>query len=599
MRISTEKGSFDLPTDLVLEMKVTNPFIEDKGTQSIPFKLPPTAHNLALTHYPHRIDHLYRPISHIPVVLQHNHLHHACMMEIHTASVEEGIQATLYWDDSSFYSRIDRVDLQSLDWGTIKGRGRTTEEQVADLIALMKRVWQSKGTGEGSDERFVICTAITKHPLTEARRTEANEPATSIREPYDPAYFYDQKDSRGNVIPPLSAPSVGLLLNEETKLHVSNPSYHERLVGEFERTLIMEGTEVAVGKGFAITPFLRVEWVLTKIFATYGYTYKHPQHRMKRAIVLNGVLDAIYGGVVKMWQLLPNVPIKRFLSAIERTYGGRFIIEEVKRVVTFETYQEVLDDEETPMLTLTPHLTSPIQVEQPHAQRLSIHIGNATQQERQPTSNDRMLTFSLPKEGSSVLGVHSILDDYFQETQDSGRVRWHTYTKDYRALEVPNTYLLNSTVIKPHSEDEEQESTNDNNTDILLGEYGQRLGAFDSVINYRFNAFGSVVQGTETVNLKVAYQTTVPIEYARVYQQSTRTMLQAIYERYAYMLRHSNTLITCRIVPDLATFEQLKRYVHLPMMLHYRRVWIERMEYTIGDNDPTVRLTLRMIDPYV
>lgn len=583
MKLTTTLGAFDLPTDLVLEMSVSNPFIYTLGEQSIPFQLPPTDKNLALVGYRHRIDQHQKPIRNIPVVFQHNHIYKPCHMVVHHAS-NDGIDATLYLSDGDFYQQIERKHLQRLDWGTITHpEHRTTAQQVEALLTDMRTLWQHNET----NEELVVCSVATKYPITEPKRTRWDEYSAATRAIYDTAGADELTP------PPPKEPYPYLILNEETDISLGNPGHQQKLVGEYPRTITIDGVPISVQKGFAVTPFFKLNYVLKKIYATYGYTYVPPAQLMDKAIVLNGVLDAIYGGKLEKWQLLPDVELKPFIAEVERLYGGRFIIDESTLRVRFRTFNEVLELPAT--IDLTPYVVSPLDVSMPHFKSLRIVVKDGTNDTLRSDDTDasEQMTFELPSRVQTFFPFHSILDSYYQENPDSYPPEWYAYIP-YRAMQVPNTQLMNSVQVVPDIDNEETEKEENPLKDMLICEYEE------SETHHNFTYQSRTGNVDEQVTFRIRHQTSVPFGYAIHYEQPYRLQLQQSYLSYRDFLRDSNIEVTCMVELDLVTFGRIVADMAQPLLLQGRRVWLEKIAYTIGgERDHIVQMTLRTIDPYV
>ncbi len=59
-------------------------------------------------------------------------------------------------------------------------------------------------------------------------------------------------------------------------------------------------------------------------------------------VILNNVADAIYAGILNFSQLVPNTTIKAFIQEVEKLLGGKFIFDEISKVVYFYEYQYAL-----------------------------------------------------------------------------------------------------------------------------------------------------------------------------------------------------------------------------------------------------------------
>ena len=110
-----ETGSkFDLPLDIKLNIEMASPIFSKAGAMSLPVSLPLTDKNRRLLHFPDRLD-IYdsdeeaiRTIPDIQVLVTQGSWQQVATMSISGCS-EESVEATMYFNESNIWSRLDAV----------------------------------------------------------------------------------------------------------------------------------------------------------------------------------------------------------------------------------------------------------------------------------------------------------------------------------------------------------------------------------------------------------------------------------------------------------------------------------------------------------
>lgn len=327
MRIISADGEFNMPDEFKTQLVKTNVFITDDAELSNTITLPPTQNNLRLIYYSNRLDNKYKPVSDIDVIVIDGIDVTKCLLNVINSDEEDGIQCTLYFSSSQFYSRTDGVKLSSLTWPTVKSpnyASETLSQRVSWLVDLLTEEFKNPS----SDYFFVA-------PLKTAETFQY-----SVGGAVETRNFYLNGFHRWNILDFSGDPGIELNVLEGSSSHV----------------LVIDGANVSVTKGYGMTVFLKLQYVLEHIFETYGYSLVNNfRPTWQITCVINTVADAIYAGVLKFGQLLPETTIKDFLTQIEDTYAGRFLFNNVNNTVSFITFKHVF--QETPV-NLTQYLST-------------------------------------------------------------------------------------------------------------------------------------------------------------------------------------------------------------------------------------------------
>ena len=258
LKIKNQLGIFDLQNDFSIEIEDTSPIYNERGSQSVPATLPASRNNLSLITHVHRPDSTYSPAPDTRVTVSDGVYNRIGKMNITQASKSGGIVSNIGFDESEIYSVWNAVSLRSLSAPVIRPEGGT-----AGVINLLNSI-MNETTVDDALSVFPICVAMPSHTTT----VNGTETTT-----YYPEY-----------------------INKIAKLE--NGTYSLQGAARQETFLINnEPVLTSVPEAYAISPFLKVSWILNFIFVQYGYTVlENPisTHRqLSRLVVLNNMGDSI------------------------------------------------------------------------------------------------------------------------------------------------------------------------------------------------------------------------------------------------------------------------------------------------------------------
>ena len=345
-----------MPRDFQVQYSLNNVAISDAGEQSAPMTLPATPHNLALVGHSWRPDRLVKPLTELDVYVVGGGLHRPCHMGIHSVSPGEGIGCTLYLDSGGMYSRMGSTRLNWFGWPEVKCPDYDSKTPVDRVEWLIKEL-EDEFFHPTNTRDWCVCALRTTQDITWVY----GEGLAIL-----PGWNLSPRRQRGEGV----EHSTKLILNDYLKY--CGMDYEEiwpnRKIGyleEFNRLAFsyfpykQDGVNIEVGDGFGMTAFLRVRYILDYLFDYYGYAFDHaglaaslPNY--DKMCVANNVADAIYAGVLKYKQLLPDVTVKEFLDEVQKLAGGVFTFDEARREARFRTYDELLTS--LPDADLTPYV---------------------------------------------------------------------------------------------------------------------------------------------------------------------------------------------------------------------------------------------------
>ena len=349
--ISKDNIDFVLPTGFAAELTKYNVLLSSAGEQTAPITLPPDPVNMKLIGYSNRTDAYYKPLTDLEVLVSDGLFHRWCNMGIHSANDEDGISCTLYFDSGSFYSLSEDKKLASLPWPVIKSptyATQTLDQRVAYLVALIK----SELFTPTPTQIFNVTQVLTTQDYNYIK-TRVGLPATTTVVQTNKLVLNGYILISDTITQVLPAPRT---LTELSKYYIEIFG-GKKLQGEIVQLIKEDDNNTTLPLGYGMTPFLKVKYMLSIIFSGYtvdtsAITAVFPDFDLLESII-NNVADAIVGGVLNFSQLVPDVTVKEFISTLEERYAGKFVMNNVSKVVTFVRYATVVA---APDMDITPYL---------------------------------------------------------------------------------------------------------------------------------------------------------------------------------------------------------------------------------------------------
>lgn len=305
--ILSTREKLDLSADAKLNIETSSPIFSNDGSMSLPLSLPLTDNNRRALNYPDVLN-IYdtdaaaiRSIPDKQVYVRCGMWQQIATMTITNCS-ETGIEATLYFLESNIWSKIDGMTLpQALSgfhYGPIPPEGANLNTFRQSLFNALSEDFRTYPT------------------LYDRREYELNQGEISY-------YEWEQQllvrsrwfQTRDFVMAPVHTGN-GWLNDIWTPFSLKSTTDYKY-----------------------ITAFLRLDFVLHKIFEKAGYSLtidfdSYPDdenygsffaYQWHSIIVLNNTMDALYPGCMYYSSLVPDISCKEFLLAVSAQFGCAFI----------------------------------------------------------------------------------------------------------------------------------------------------------------------------------------------------------------------------------------------------------------------------------
>lgn len=315
-----DKGmAYQLAEGAKLEVERTNPFFNDYGESTTPLDIPASDHNRMILGYPDTFGRREKMVAN-NVSIEDGEYFAQCRQIVLSAQHKGNISSSFYINDGSFYSKIQDVKLKDLFKDEMVPGCNTVDECIAFCRSLI----------DGSNESYGIFPVL----LTDDSGL-------------DTGYNYKILNGYGCVasLPPMEmwqqnsdgtydrvfAPDVkAFTLRSFNIMGLQAESLY--FEGEKERTEYVNEVPISLGKGYYISPFIRANYVLKRVFSYFGYdlqenffTKTSPFDKM---VLVNNVIDVMVNGHIRVEDLLPDVSVSDFLGVFRKKFLCEFVSDE-------------------------------------------------------------------------------------------------------------------------------------------------------------------------------------------------------------------------------------------------------------------------------
>ena len=308
---NTESGKqYQLFPGTKLNIERTNPFFHDYGEQSVPVSLPDSSHNRQVLEHPH-VTYRRNKVKMIEASISAGNFFSHCRQAILSVSPGEKIETSFYLNDGSFYSRLGETNMTDV-FGEDTVPGVTT---VAEALNFMKGLFR------------------TPHPDFAAFQVEIPEGNQELR--YLNVYYPDT----------------------------------DKLKAEEPQAETVDGKVISLPIGCYLTPFLRANYVLKRLFKHFGYTLNDNfftrTEQFTNMVFINNVADAIVTGTIRLAQLVPPITCKEMLDLFRKKFLCEFLPDEVNRTVNVVLMNDIIDARQ--VTDLSDRLSGKLKIEYPSA----------------------------------------------------------------------------------------------------------------------------------------------------------------------------------------------------------------------------------------
>ena len=308
-----DKGkTYQLGEGAKLEVERTNPFFNDYGETTTPLDIPASDYNRMILGYPDTFG-LREKMVAANVSIEDGEYFAQCRQIVLSAQHKGNISSSFYINDGSFYSKIQNVKLKSIFKDEMIPGCSTIDECISFCRSLIG----------GKNENYDIFPVL----LTDDSGKDAG-------------YDYKILNGWGNQ-QKLPDAKYWRFKNTGGYEYVAAPDAYDfvtcagksnRFQGEFNRTEYVNEIPVSLTRGYYISPFIRANYVLKRVFKYFGYdlqenffTRTEPFTKM---VLVNNVIDVMVNGHIRIEDLLPDVSVSDFLSVFRKKFLCEFISDE-------------------------------------------------------------------------------------------------------------------------------------------------------------------------------------------------------------------------------------------------------------------------------
>lgn len=335
-----DKGkTYQLGEGAKLEVERTNPFFNDYGETTTPLDIPASDYNRMILGYPDTFG-LREKMVAANVSIEDGEYFAQCRQIVLSAQHKGNISSSFYINDGSFYSKIQNVKLKSIFKDEMIPGCSTIDECISFCRSLIG----------GKNEDYDIFPVL----LTDDSGK-------------DTGYDYKILNGWGNQ-QKLPDAKYWRFKNTGGYEYVAAPGAYDfvtcagksnRFQGEFSRTEYVNEIPVSLTRGYYISPFIRANYVLKRVFKYFGYdlqenffTRTEPFTKM---VLVNNVIDVLVNGHIRIEDLLPDVSVSDFLSVFRKKFLCEFISDEGTHQASIIFLKDAV--ESAPVADLTRQMT--------------------------------------------------------------------------------------------------------------------------------------------------------------------------------------------------------------------------------------------------
>lgn len=320
MRITNlEKGeNYNLRPDTQIQVERTNPFFNDYGEQTTPLNLPASERNRRLLGFPDSFGRRVK-MSAVDVAIQDGEYFAQCRQVVLSAQYKGSISTSFYINDGSFYSRIQNIKLKDI----------FKDEYIPGVNTVEQGIEFCRSLRANTNEQYGIFPVLL---------TDDSGLDTGFNYKIMNAYGREITISEGNIwvwngntYVEKAAPAVTF---PDPDLDDADCDFYNSV----QRTEYVREVPITLSPGYYISPFIRANYLLKRIFAHFGYTllpnFFTQTVPFDKMVVINNVIDVLINGRIKIADLVPDVTCADFIAVFRRKFCCEFMPDEGARTVS-------------------------------------------------------------------------------------------------------------------------------------------------------------------------------------------------------------------------------------------------------------------------
>lgn len=332
--INLEKGeAYQLQPSAKLEVERTNPFFNDYAEHTIPLDLPASDHNRRMLGFPDLFGGRAKMVA-SDVSIQDGEFHAQCKQAVLSATRMGTIQTSFYLNDGSLYARLQNTKLKDVF--------SVAETDIIEFKSMESAINFCRGLRDDNDERFSIFPILVTDD-------------SGIDEGYNykivNAFGKVEDDSYNLVIFPI-------IIEHTIYVKFFNPDKSDDdcdFYNAQERTEYVNQIPISISAGYYISPFIRMNYVLKRVFAHFGYTladnFFTRTQPFDKMVLLNNVIDPLVNKKLIVSDLLPDITVPEMLAAVRKKFCCEFSVDEATKTVGIVFLKDVVTGSPTADLT--------------------------------------------------------------------------------------------------------------------------------------------------------------------------------------------------------------------------------------------------------
>mgnify|MGYP000318136707 FL=1 len=333
---------YNLRPDTQIQVERTNPFFNDFGEQTTPLELPASERNRRLLGFPDTFGRCEKMKAE-DVAIQDGEYFAQCRQILLSAQYKGSISTSFYINDGSFYSRIQKVKLKDIFKDEFIPGVNTVEQGIAFCRSLR----------DNKNEQYTIFPVLL---------TDDSGVNLGFNYKFLNAYGKDTglkskskwmwKDGKMSYV---NYTTVSAFLPD---INDSDCDFYNAI----QRTEYVNEVPITLAPGYYISPFIRVNYLLQRIFAYFGYTLQSnfftQTEPFTKMVVINNVIDVLVNGKIRLSDLVPDGTCADFLTVIRKKFCCEFTSDEGQHTANIiflrDTLNELPENDLTSCVTQEP-----------------------------------------------------------------------------------------------------------------------------------------------------------------------------------------------------------------------------------------------------
>lgn len=334
-----KRKAYQLGENAKLEVERTNPFFNDYGETTSPLDIPASDYNRMILNYPDTFGMRDKMVA-MNVSIEDGEYFAQCRQIVLSAQHKGNISSSFYINDGSFYSKIQNVKLKSI----------FKDEMIPGCTTVDECIWFCRSLVGGENENYdIFPVLLTDDSGMDKGYTYKILNKLGMRTKLPDAKYWRYKEGGGYEY--VTAP-------EEQGLVLCN-MWSNTFWNAYPDTEYVNEIPISLDKGYYISPFIRANYVLKRVFKYFGYDLKEnfftKTEPFNKMVLLNNVIDVMVNGHIRIEDLLPDVSVSDFLSVFRKKFLCEFASDEGTHTADIIFLRDAVDS--VPVADLTRQMT--------------------------------------------------------------------------------------------------------------------------------------------------------------------------------------------------------------------------------------------------